>query len=428
MNNTLKKTIQINPELFKFSGGKTKKNKEKPTIVPIIRPNNLKRNLLNRIKNHKNNEIKERDSKQNEEETEYSDEFNGALDYLSNLSKKHKKDTDKIKYQKSIEEQHISNNRTLKNYGSTPHVELELPLELQKPLPSINYTQDDINKLSKNETIQLQYKLDNEVPHGCLRNGLKPTYRNWKNQTRKTTTIEHMHRPDITPISNETPAIQMTREQRLELIKKKLKKMESPMIKPNNIVSFNTPVSSIPLKIKEPVKINFEPLQTQSLPEEITPKMQFNNFNNFNNFNETNLNSLIQQQDSPDSQVSQEANTTKLDNNPHASNTTNKKITKKTIKKKYTLGKSSIYRKVGVLIKDKSTRKKILNAQKELKKTPINDVKKYLRLQGTLKVGSTAPNDVVRIMYESSRLAGEVTNTNKDILLHNFLNGDDVTN
>jgi hypothetical protein len=94
---------------------------------------------------------------------------------------------------------------------------------------------------------------------------------------------------------------------------------------------------------------------------------------------------------------------------------------KKTIKRTYTLGKSKIHKKVGVLIKDKNTRKRVLNAQRDIKRHGINDIKQYLRNHGLMKAGSSAPNDIVRKIYESAMLSGEVTNQDKDILLQNFL-------
>ena len=97
-----------------------------------------------------------------------------------------------------------------------------------------------------------------------------------------------------------------------------------------------------------------------------------------------------------------------------------KRITKKTIKRKYTLGKSKMSKSVAVLVKDRRTRKSILNAQKDLKRKQINDIKTYLREHNLIKVGSNAPNDVLRKLYESAMLAGEITNSNAETLLHNF--------
>ena len=50
----------------------------------------------------------------------------------------------------------------------------------------------------------------------------------------------------------------------------------------------------------------------------------------------------------------------------------------------------------------------------------INDIKTYLREHNLIKIGSSAPNDVLRKLYESAMLAGEITNSNPEILLHNF--------
>ena len=49
------------------------------------------------------------------------------------------------------------------------------------------------------------------------------------------------------------------------------------------------------------------------------------------------------------------------------------------------------------------------------------NIKKYLRKHNLIKIGSIAPDDVLRNIYERSYLSGDVYNKNPDMLIHNFL-------
>ena len=373
-----KKTITVNPDLFNIGTNKTKKNrgsiKREPIIKPIIQPNTLKNKLLKRIKEHKiienkqhnqvNNDILEED-----ENNEYTDEFNNAINYLNELSKKRDRDIEKENYEKSVQRKKDElQKKTLKNYQSyysqpMPHVELELPPELQE--------QSGYNMLlsSHNSSIiydkNTNYKVDSDVPYGCLKKGIKPSYRSWMQQTRK-----NPHGYIDTNITTSNNFDSSLREEKLAQIKNKLKHIEQKNL------------------IKSDPKLNELHGVLDNLSDE-----------------EVGV---------PDILKAELSNTS---SHP-------KTIIKKTIRRKFTLGKSDKYRKVGVLVKDKRTRKNILNAQRELKKTPIHEIKKYLKNHGMIKVGTIAPNDILRKTYEASMLAGEITNINKDVFVHNMLNGD----
>jgi hypothetical protein len=100
---------------------------------------------------------------------------------------------------------------------------------------------------------------------------------------------------------------------------------------------------------------------------------------------------------------------------------------KRTLRRTYKIGKSKVLPKVSVLVSNKTLRNNISTKSQLLKQVPIQDVKKYLIKRGFIKVGSIAPNDVLRKMYESAILiCGEVQNHNPDNLLYNFLNSGDV--
>jgi hypothetical protein len=431
MSNT-KKTIQINPELFRLPGGaKTRKNREKKelAITPMISPNNLKNKLLKRIKDHKMKEtnIKSspKSSKNNSRSSvssdtvvnSYSDEFYSAMNYLSDLSKKQKKETQRENL----------NNRTVKSY-STPtrsslshslipsttmttmtNISLELPPELQEPLTNY-FVPDSTPSLSLNTNTK-------DVPYGCLKNGSKPTYRDWI-KTRKNYEFPELNaRPptppkrntflegattQIAPLSSVlTPTViktptSLSREQRLDQIKQKLKKIQEQEIKSNPEAS----KLSDNLKILEAISPNVE---IEKLPEiDEMPEMPTID-------NTLDVSQVIKEIKEKEESVP-------------------KKYLKRTIKRKFTLGKSDKLRKVAVLLKDKQTRKNVIDVQQELKKTSMKDVRKYLRQHGIIKIGSVAPNEILRKTFETAMLAGEITNTNKDTLLHNFLNEDPSEN
>ena len=91
----------------------------------------------------------------------------------------------------------------------------------------------------------------------------------------------------------------------------------------------------------------------------------------------------------------------------------------KTIKITETFGKRN--GKVTIHIKNKENKEQLENEKKTLKKHSIPKIKAYLKEHNLLKIGSYAPNDVIRELYENAMLSGDITNNNKDILVHNFL-------
>jgi len=98
---------------------------------------------------------------------------------------------------------------------------------------------------------------------------------------------------------------------------------------------------------------------------------------------------------------------------------------KKTLKRTFFIGKSKVHPKIGVLIPNKTIRKNIMTKTQLLKQTPLTDMRKYLIKRGFIKVGSSAPKDVIAKMYESAILVGgEINNHNPENLLYNYFNAE----
>lgn len=96
---------------------------------------------------------------------------------------------------------------------------------------------------------------------------------------------------------------------------------------------------------------------------------------------------------------------------------------KRTVRRTFKVGKSKTKPHISVLVSNKTIRNQITTKTHLLKQTPIDEVRRYLTKKGFIRVGSDAPNDVLRKMYESAVLiCGEIQNHNPDNLLYNFLN------
>lgn len=380
------KTISINPSLFSLGGSKSKKNREKKTktkITPLISPNVLKNKLLKRIKEHKNRETENNVNNQKKlptqkEETKhpyereklklstFSDEFSDSINYLQTLSKQKKINDEKANYERQkIKKKEQMERQTVRNYKSMNQTNIENNINLELPDELISKPLLPVNDIT---SVGTPFHLSTySVPYGIMKGGSKPTYRDWRKTQRNYDVINPSS--TITIKGNNLSKENNERERRLNNLREKLKQKDAK--------------SEI---LIHPVKIE----------KNIETKLQEPNKENIISSHNVNRNDIIGI----------------------------KKITTKTKKKIYTLGRNKNKKYVSILVKDRGTRKLILNAQKELKNKSINQVKEYLREHNFIKIGSNAPNDVLRKLYESAMLAGEITNSSSEILLHNFSKND----
>lgn len=300
-----RKTIQINPDFLNFNKKKRKKEKTAKK-KPSFNPNNIKKQLLAKIKKH-----------QKEKEKEFTktvpeiceNDFDNSMKYV----------------QKMIEHK----NKTVK--------------KRRERKKKKNLIQDD-------------------PPYGCLKNGTKPTYSQYKKTIKRKPNFQIQ-----TPIQ---PTMQTT--------------MQTPMQ--------TTIQSVIQPTIQTPIQTAIQSVIQPLLETPIQP-----------------LSNILDRK-------------TKLENLKNNLVKPNKKKIKrnKTIKI-YNLGKNKKQRTVGVLVKSGKTRKKVKLEHEVLKKRCISDIKFYLRKHNLIKVGTSAPENVLRNIYEASNLSGDIYNKNVTTLLHNFM-------
>ena len=98
----MSKSISINPAFFKISGRSAlKKKKKKPLIsAKTLKPNDVKKKLIAKIKEHQKREKEKIMDEQKKQEKVFQDDFKNTLSYLeemkkNNIQKKRKKERKK---------------------------------------------------------------------------------------------------------------------------------------------------------------------------------------------------------------------------------------------------------------------------------------------------------------------------------------------
>lgn len=304
-----RKSISINPAFLNIKSRKKKTLKKQKKEKPSIKPNTIKRDLINKVKNYQKKIKENKKTEKKSEIPKFEDEFNDSLDYLQSLVKKKRE-----KKNKKNKSNHNLINSSVEN---------------------------EALNTSENLTIKLtNTNIKDDVPYGILKNGKKPTYRQY---FKKNTSLKN-----IEPLKLETNIESLTQ---FEPRKENLSNFKQ------NFLIKHSPSHTIE-------KINEEKSILKKIPS--------------------------------------------------------KYIKKRKIKTKRKLGKCGNI--IGILVKNNRTRKKIETDHELLKTSTLKEVKQHLRKQGLLKIGSSAPPDILRKIYEDSFLTGDVYNKNSGVLIHNYLN------
>lgn len=447
------KTITINPSLFDDGGRKAnskvggrprnttlrKERKVRPNVASA-NANSLRRNLLEKIKQHQKKEqieAKKRNilapsepllSKSNSNtnshhEDTFEDEFTKSLAYLSALAKSRNEERHQKKVQqKSSKRPGAAPKLTLKNHMKTnsgvhfgisngtqvvPEISLEMPPELDVPRMEVHV-----------------------VP--TTGNSSLPTVRNKSEQMGipKQQTLQLRNPPTVLPAPTASSLTQLQSLQQTQSTSQgtpfdipAILAKEPPygILRGGSKPTYREYVKTRKNNDSQPARLNIEnhsPPVVVSAREHALNQLKEKYKSNPNSHNGKVL-SIPKQ------------TTNKVNGSPQSDDKQNAKprrpktVKRTTITRRFKLGKDAKKRVISVLVKNNKTRRRIKLEVGELKKTPLKDIKKYLKKHGLLKVGSSAPPDVLRYLYEQSVLTGDVHNLAKGTLIHNFMNDKD---
>lgn len=413
------KKIMIKPELFKMQ--KTKTVKAGKINAPID-TTKIKEQLTANIMKRRKQKIKqEMEIEKKKEESEFDKSFNFMLE-----EKEKEREVKEKNLRKSIKHRQAST-------ANPVAVNVEWPTDSGLvPVTWSDKELDGIHPDNLSDSI-FKYKVDHEINYGCLKGGLKKTFKNVGGSSGHSHSKTLSNRVQFDPSFVPTPptAVPVTIAPQAPIYIQTpvapqtviipsvvspapvptpmMPSAPIPVIAPTNIpavISTNTPavktVQVTDLGTNPPEYIP-PPINIHTNPAMVPPVINVNNIK------------------SVGGKIVGEKTTEDLANEVKVPSLRERTI-QKTIKYKYKLGKNkTLNNRLSVLCTSKRRMKQIQDAKKELQKTPMEKMRKYLMDRNLLSSGSFAPPDVIKKMYEEANITADITNHNDDKLLENYL-------
>lgn len=368
------KKISVNPAFFKI-GGKSrtlkKERKRSARNSGYVENKELKKKLINKIKEHRQLEkLKDKIPNNKDDDTFSQHDLTNSLNYLQGLSDKHKSKKDKRRERKrlkALERQRIQpnlqqhhdlplNSSFTQDVFDKPIITVNTPPIVSNPFIPNAYVVENTQSIPTEQLVNMKP----DPPYGILKNGRKPLFSMYNRTLKKPKSLLQPYSSSPTP----------------------------------SVIIDNTPKNTSDTHNNISILTNDQIFERQQKLNELRDKIAVANNN------------------SPNSVINS--------SNLRPGKTLKKVKQLKTTTKRYIyLGKKN--GQVGVLIKNQQTRRKVLKDTNTLKKRPLSKIKKYLRKHNLIKIGSNAPEHIVRSIYENSFLAGDVYNKNVDMLLSNYL-------
>ncbi len=369
------KTIKISEEVFSTGPKKTRRNKKTNTKSrPEIDSSQIHAKLLNNIK-IRNNIVS------NRKQEPIAKNIDPPEQKPVVIPPPEKKPVDvpppvdipKSEYEESL------------NFMST------IKVAPPKPKPAKKNTDPVVDKIPPIDTIDpnppidkippLNYSIDTDIPHGCMKNGLKKTLKNINPSIKiGGARVKFDNLPDEEPL----------------IIMEPMVSIDTPTQDPNQLYldAIVIPDTTEPIPHIEDSDVSVDQPTTDSIKTIKTIQME-------------------------DTSKPEETPVVLPDPEVVPQIETGERICK--IKKTFRLGKHPNKRVVSVFCKNIEMINGVKRIHSTLKNRKLTDMKKYLVRKSLISIGSTAPPDIITQMYVSAISSGDINNHNNELMLKNYM-------